>query len=297
MSDFLTRLALRTAGSAGVVRLRPRARFEGAEAAAPSELGGTGLPQRARRPVTPVAEPLAERFASGSPAVVGFVAPPAGAAGAGGPEAAGETVADRDPRAALRPGGLAMGLPTLQPAARPSKDTSDAPWAAREWLAPPGNEPPLPRGSAPHEERAEPDGQERRPDAGPALRAATGRPSVDPAVGPLSAPAPGTDHLIARHVVPALVEAGLLRDPDVTIEREPPIGRSSSRAPARQPIVRVVGEPPRTSSGGDVHVHIDRVVVVQPEPRGAAAPVRARPARASGVDHEAFLAGRRQERL
>ena len=87
---------------------------------------------------------------------------------------------------------------------------------------------------------------------------------------------PSLDELLARHVVPALRAAGAVRS-----------GRDT---------VRLTQEPVTERRGGDVHVHLGRIEVVQPPP--AAAPGRAarsRP-RPPAPDHEAYLARRRQDR-
>ena len=87
---------------------------------------------------------------------------------------------------------------------------------------------------------------------------------------------PSLDELLARHVVPALRAAGAVRS-----------GRDT---------VRLTQEPVTEHRGGDVHVHLGRIEVVQPPP--AAAPGRAarsRP-RPPAPDHEAYLARRRQDR-
>jgi hypothetical protein len=231
---------------------------------------GEGLPNRARRMVAPVAQSREPSGPASGPGILARAAVPE----PGQPPLA----AHRDPGDVQQADATRRRSPAVMDA---RQGPDPRPVASRP------DDRPQPTGGAFPEpaEPAEPAGPIERRDGAPVPHETWQAP------GRAAPPAPDTDQLIAQHVVPALVEAGLLRDPEVTIQREP----AGPRVPARQPVVRVVGEPPRTSSGGDVHVHIDRVVVVQPEPRPSG-PARARPTRTAGVDHEAYLAGRRQER-
>ena len=105
--------------------------------------------------------------------------------------------------------------------------------------------------------------------------------------------APGTDEILREHVVPALVDAGVL--PEGAREHVVVL-RDGERAPADRrplaPVVRLDAEPDRSSGGGDVHVHIGRVEVLRPSPPQPPAP-RPRPA---VVDHDAYLARRQRDR-
>ena len=89
------------------------------------------------------------------------------------------------------------------------------------------------------------------------------------------ATAPSLGELLARHVVPALRAAGASRS-----------GRDT---------VRLTQEPVTERRGGDVHVHLGRIEVVQPPAAAPAHPARSRP-RPPAPDHEAYLARRRQDR-
>jgi len=86
---------------------------------------------------------------------------------------------------------------------------------------------------------------------------------------------PSLDELLARHVVPALRAAGAVRS-----------GRDT---------VRLTQEPVTEHRGGDVHVHLGRIEVVQPPAAAPAPAVRSRP-RPPAPDHEAYLARRREGR-
>jgi len=102
-----------------------------------------------------------------------------------------------------------------------------------------------------------------------------------------------TDEIVRDHVVPALVEAGAL--PGDEVDRVVVL-RDGERAPADlrplAPVVRLSSEPDRSARGGDVHVHIGRVEVLRPAPAQAPAPRR----RQAPVDHDAYLARRRDDR-
>ncbi|MEZ0449719.1 hypothetical protein, partial [Cellulomonas sp. ICMP 17802] len=138
----------------------------------------------------------------------------------------------------------------------------------------------------------EPDVVRATPPDGDLLPASRRRPPPQEGVPAVPDPEPGV--LLARHVVPALVEAGLLPDPEVTLVRgEAPVLRRP--APDTRPVVRVAEVAPPTRAGGDVHVHIAHVEVVHPAPR-APAPARTRASRGPVVDHDAYLAARRGER-
>jgi hypothetical protein len=89
------------------------------------------------------------------------------------------------------------------------------------------------------------------------------------------ATAPSLGELLARHVVPALRAAGAIRS-----------GRDT---------VRLTQEPVTEDRGGDVHVHLGRIEVVQPPAAAPGRPARSRP-RPPAPDHEAYLARRRQDR-
>ena len=84
---------------------------------------------------------------------------------------------------------------------------------------------------------------------------------------------PSLDELLARHVVPALRAAGAMRS-----------GRDT---------VRLAEEPVTEHRGGDVHVHLGRIEVVQPPAAAQSRPARSRP-RPPAPDHEAYLAARRK---
>jgi len=114
--------------------------------------------------------------------------------------------------------------------------------------------------------------------AAPAVIPESSSGSEAPAAGPGREPAraapPSLDELLARHVVPALRAAGAVRP-----------GRDT---------VRLTDEPVTGHRGGDVHVHLGRIEVVQPPPAAQGAPARPRPRRPA-PDHEAYLAARRQQ--
>jgi len=276
MSDFLARVARRAAGPGSVARLRPRARFERSGSA--PVLPATDVVPRAR------------------PRAAAAVPPDAIGRQGAGPERASDSVERLTTTA----------LPPVQAAAR-------RPVAARSVARQPGSPEAVPEDAADAAAAAAPaaPAPRRAPDAHPGLARAAGRqvsrgdldaralstpprPRADGRTE-LSAEVPATDDLLARHVVPALVEAGLLADTDVSIVREPASASTSAPVPGARPVVRVVEEPPRSRSGGDVHVHIARVEVVNTGPRPSA-PARARAPRPPAVDHEAYLAARRGER-
>jgi len=95
-----------------------------------------------------------------------------------------------------------------------------------------------------------------------------------PATMPATPPGPPSlDELLARHVVPALRAAGAMRS-----------GRDT---------VRLAEEPVTEHRGGDVHVHLGRIEVVQPPAAAQSRPARSRP-RPPAPDHEAYLAARRK---
>ena len=100
-------------------------------------------------------------------------------------------------------------------------------------------------------------------------------PTAEPRGGTAPPAPPSLDELLARHVVPALRAAGAVRS-----------GRDT---------VRLTQEPVTERRGGDVHVHLGRIEVVQPPAAAPAHPARSRP-RPPAPDHEAYLARRRQDR-
>jgi len=110
--------------------------------------------------------------------------------------------------------------------------------------------------------------------------------------------------LLRRHVVPALVDRGVVDRDEKPVDRpahgpaSPPPGRfmveaRDVAAPRPHPnsetdIPRAADTPP------DVHVHIDRVVVTRaPGPPPPPTPPPSPPPR-STVDHDAYLARRRE---
>ena len=100
--------------------------------------------------------------------------------------------------------------------------------------------------------------------------------SMAPAAEPNGEPAPPSlDELLARHVVPALRAAGAVRS-----------GRDT---------VRLTQEPVTRHRGGDVHVHLGRIEVVQSPAAEPGRQARSRP-RPPAPDHEAYLARRREGR-
>lgn len=100
-------------------------------------------------------------------------------------------------------------------------------------------------------------------------------PTAEPRGGTAPPAPPSLDELLARHVVPALRAAGAVRS-----------GRDT---------VRLTQEPVTERRGGDVHVHLGRIEVVQPPAAALVHPARSRP-RPPAPDHEAYLARRRQDR-
>jgi len=201
---------------------------------------------------------------------------------------------------------------TARPAGRRPPDGPARPAAMPDWLLPPDEEPALPagprsrqapvpaRGAAAAGPQLVPggaDGAGRRSEdgarvpvsgaAGPggAARAAptvvlkNSSGSLAPAAEPGSEPAqpdpPSLDELLARHVVPALRAAGAVRS-----------GRDT---------VRLTQEPVTEHRGGDVHVHLGRIEVVQPPSAAPDRAARSRP-RPPAPDHEAYLARRREGR-
>lgn len=99
--------------------------------------------------------------------------------------------------------------------------------------------------------------------------------STAPGDGPAQPAPPSLDELLARHVVPALRAAGAARS-----------GRDT---------VRLTQEPVTEHRGGDVHVHLGRIEVVQPPAAAPGGAARSRP-RPPAPDHEAYLARRREGR-
>ena len=296
MSDFLARVARRASPGGPVARLRPRALFErpvlprGVQGESLGVDGGPGVvpvtatrstgaaltsdPEAGERhpehgyDANPLPDPLApDRAAS----------PPSTRAATPGIRRATSWARGATPSAA--PTWTSPGA--LTESSRVTPATGDAP--ARATIGRPGTT--IAHQGRRHTPQAP---TVHRPDASRTGPAAAPRAPADSA-------GPSTGDLLTEHVLPALVAAGLLADPDADVLRAdtPPAGRL---ADPTGPSVRVVEEPSRTvDPTGDVHVHIDRVDVLPPAPRERARS-RTRPAPVVPVDHDAYLARRRGER-
>jgi hypothetical protein len=147
---------------------------------------------------------------------------------------------------------------------------------------------------------------ETGPPPAPAPAAATSREPAERSRRLVRVPAPDPVELIREHVVPVLVDRRTIPATEtVEVHRTLPVPLPVDR------IVVVPGTAAASETGGDVHVHIDRVEVHRPAPppqpatapaaRPAAAP-RAAPRAAQSrqprpaVDLDAYLARRRDRR-
>ncbi|MFD7324213.1 hypothetical protein ACFV9D_24465 [Streptomyces sp. NPDC059875] len=229
---------------------------------------------------------------------------PGGSPGESAP-ASGQTAHPATDRPGLAPGIWRTKPPRTDDG--PARDRLDAPPADAGPVRSP--EPDRPGTGTPHGTGATP----LPPRAG-------ARP---PAAGPSAPPVPDLLELVREHVVPALVERGLIAPgarPAVRRADEEPSGPDVS--PDRPTVVagrlRISSVPESDPAWpqpgpGDVHVHIDRIEVhpshppapspppqpppsaPPPAPPPAAGPAAARPA-APHVDLDAYLAARRGER-
>ncbi len=303
MAAFLDTLAALALGQAPLLAVRVRARFEpAAEADVP--VRSDPFQRVVADPVVP--EPVTA--AGAAPVVPGRVVPePVTRLGAtGGPVT--EQVAEATSAAPVRsPAARAADQQVDRPAGdpidqqdihQPDIDRQDrAPTRAPVDVQPNPTPPPEPR--APHAVQptspptVPPTARQARRLSSPAT-VVTRPPRPDavratPRRRPVNVPPP--QQLLTEHVVPALVRAGLVS----------PDGAHDVRLdPTSQPddVRETVG----AARVPEMHVHIGRVEVTQaspaPAPKPAQAPAPGPPARARprlpAVDHDAYLARRRQ---
>ncbi|MEW2330069.1 hypothetical protein AB0880_19915 [Micromonospora chersina] len=287
---FFARLARQATGREPLVRLRAPQPFEAAPLSwppdAPVEAPASWPGSAAPTPTPSRAVP--DRPAAGSGATTGRTAPVQAL-----PTDPNRSRADRRPPATPPEADPATPDKTAEPAG-PARREPDAPHSAANPPAviPPAATPPAAR---------PPDASRPAavvPPAPPAPASAARR----PAPTPVRAAAPDLARLLRERLGPALIARRAVEPGErlVFVDRPAPAGtpprpgtaevRTGRIRPAPAVPPGTVEDPP---PAGDVHLHIDRVVVTRaptPPPPAPAPPAR------STVDHAAYLARRREGR-
>ena len=310
MSGFLDRLAAHAQGAAPVLRIRPRSRFEEVRPGPPDEVLAAvadEVPHDDPVPPPEKTDEVPESRPAERPAEAQRRPTPAT------PQKA-DRRPDVRPPPAERPATPIAATPLVQPSSEPAPPARDEP-ASSPMTHQPAAPAAAPIRSAPSlVDQAPPAPDPGPPPAGPVAR----RPARTPVPAKPPPPhEPEQDHTTAdpepadvrwpataevgQRVRAALRDAGLLAP---AAGREAPTVRwpEETFPPEADLAVRLatdLGEPARRGQDVHLHVHLDRVEVQHPTPPARTvsrvdAPTAHRPA--SSVNHDAYLARRRENR-
>ncbi|MET8909974.1 hypothetical protein [Micromonospora sp. NPDC004551] len=288
---FFARMAQRATGREPLIRLRTPQPFEATFPDPPADVPAHEAPSWPR---SPAPTPTPSRGIPDRPAALPLAATSHRAPVRAAPRVADQPGADRTPPATL-------------PEAAPAVEDRAA--ARAEPVGPAGHEPDtaVPRTAAPPPPAPPPDAG---PSPDPTRPAATVPPAPPapapaarrPAPAPVRAAAPDLARLLRERLGPALIARRAVAPGErlVFVDRPAPASpppRPGTAEVRTGPIRPAHTPPPGTAAdappSGDVHLHIDRVVVTRaPAPPPPAPP----PPAPSTVDHTAYLARRREGR-